>query len=798
MTDSPVVSVVIAAYQVERYVQACLDSVLAQTIGFDRLEVIAVDDGSTDRTGELLDAFASGRPNVHVLHQANSGGPGGPRNRGIVLSRGEYVFILDPDDHLGPEALERMVAMARRNDSDVVLGRIVGVGRNAPRSPFRKDVERGDVWSVNGMWSMHSQKLYRRTLLVDHAIRFPEGVRVSEDAPFVTAAYLSARVISVVASYPCYYLVLRSEGGNATRSEREPEPLFRVLGAALDLIDSRTPPGPQRDELKVRFLVVEIALELGSTRLLARTPEQRREVVEHARPVVLRHYLQHTMSGYAALDRLRAHFIAQGDVQALTDLARFEVYEPRQPPVVEQGRVYARYPCFGTGRAPVSAYDITDEVALDHCREHVAWTGTALEVSVTPLTPALQSRDAHWAVQLHSRTRDDVVHVPAVSGSDGRLLAALDLAGTELAGRPDDTWALSVAVTTPDGRAAKQVGTAATLADLPHPPALLVGDRLVTLHRNRRLQLLLRTSGQGGRLGAVVTSARTEQDGTLALTGVLEVSAPSTTRGWSAQLLLRSRRSGQEFSSVATLHHDGLDWCFSSALRATALPEGVWDASLQVVRGRVRHEARLRPAGPGSTTALAHAGSSASLYRTRAGWASLAVEDVAATLSVAAEVLSVIWVDGALLRVRVRRRTRSPAEVSVQRSVLFRDEAGHEVAVPDHAEVGDGEVELDLPLSRVAGGRGLPVGRWSLWLRVELGGVARETELALPVRKRPVALPPERRRYRRGLSVLVARVRRRDEVLRVVVGREPTRRTARRVGRRVARRWRRRLRRLTP
>ncbi|MDP9497872.1 MAG: glycosyltransferase [Actinomycetota bacterium] len=189
----PVVSVVVAAYQVERWIGRFLDSVLAQTLDPAAVELVVVDDGSTDGTGALLDAFAADRPGVVVVHQANSGGPGGPRNTGVRLSRGEFLFFADPDDVLAPDGLELLVAAARRNDADVVLGRLVGVGRSAPRAPFAADVERGDVWSTRAVWSLSAQKLFRRDLVVENGLRFVEGLRYAEDQEFVLGAYLAAR-----------------------------------------------------------------------------------------------------------------------------------------------------------------------------------------------------------------------------------------------------------------------------------------------------------------------------------------------------------------------------------------------------------------------------------------------------------------------------------------------------------------------------------------------------------------------------------------------------------------------------
>ncbi|MGW3626178.1 glycosyltransferase family 2 protein, partial [Streptomyces sp. NPDC000880] len=95
------VSVIIGAYEAMPYLVRCLASVEAQSIGADRIEIVAVDDGSSDGTGEYLEEFAAGtKVPMRVVRQANSGGPGGPRNVGLSLARGRYVFFLDADDYL--------------------------------------------------------------------------------------------------------------------------------------------------------------------------------------------------------------------------------------------------------------------------------------------------------------------------------------------------------------------------------------------------------------------------------------------------------------------------------------------------------------------------------------------------------------------------------------------------------------------------------------------------------------------------------------------------------------------------
>src|SRR5690606_32722123 len=109
----PEVTVVVAVYNTMPYLVECLDSLVAQSLHRARpgsVEVIAVDDGSTDGSGEVLDDYAARHPALlTVVHQDNSGGPARPNNVALDRARGRWVYFVGADDRLGTEALERLV-----------------------------------------------------------------------------------------------------------------------------------------------------------------------------------------------------------------------------------------------------------------------------------------------------------------------------------------------------------------------------------------------------------------------------------------------------------------------------------------------------------------------------------------------------------------------------------------------------------------------------------------------------------------------------------------------------------------
>ena len=278
---APDVTVVVAVYDTMPYLTECLASVLGQTIGTDRLELIAVDDGSTDGSAEELDRFAQTYPGpIQVVHQANSGSPAGPKNHALSLARGRYVFFLDADDYLGSEALERLVTAADDLGSDVMIGRMVGEnGRYVHQALYREG--RADITFEDSAlaWTLSNTKLFRKALIDEHRLRFPTDLPVGSDQPFTIEACLRAARVSVLDSdYPCYHAVRRSVGQSITYGS-PPETRLACTRRIMGFVADQVPPGSLRDAILVRHFNWELAKLLGPE-LVAATPESRRLLTE--------------------------------------------------------------------------------------------------------------------------------------------------------------------------------------------------------------------------------------------------------------------------------------------------------------------------------------------------------------------------------------------------------------------------------------------------------------------------------------------------------------------------------------
>ncbi|MEV0780895.1 glycosyltransferase family A protein [Streptomyces sp. NPDC050428] len=358
----PDVSVIVGAYEAMPYLIRCLESVEAQTLGARRIELIAVDDGSTDGTGAYLEEFAA-RTAVptRVVRQANSGGPSGPRNVGLGMARGRYVFFLDADDYLADEALASMLAMADRAGTDVVVGKVEGVNRGAPKSMWKRTTDRVDVYDSPVIFTLSAQKLFRRELITRLGLRFDEGLRTGEDALFTMEAYIRGNGVSVFADHTCYYLVGRDDGKHATKSGDHTH-RFDSARAMMALIHDLVPAGPKRDRLLVRPFTVGLIQQFGH-RIVRDSPEIRRHKLELAAPLMETYWSPEVARRIKVAERLRLECVALGRLDLLADILAF-IKAGTEPEVVLRGRrrtPYLAYPHFGDPRSPLpdAAFEVT-------------------------------------------------------------------------------------------------------------------------------------------------------------------------------------------------------------------------------------------------------------------------------------------------------------------------------------------------------------------------------------------------------------------------------------------------------
>lgn len=194
MNDLPLISVIVPVYKVEAYLEKCIRSVVEQT--YRNLEILLVDDGSPDRSGEICDEWAARDSRIRVIHKENGGG-GQARNVALDAAKGDLVAFVDSDDYISPDMLSHLYGLL---DAETDIAECAYVETFDDNAAFSLTCETAETYSCEEAMLAHIEdrvfrqliwnKLYRRETIGD--IRFPVGTKI-DDEFFTYRVLLRAR-----------------------------------------------------------------------------------------------------------------------------------------------------------------------------------------------------------------------------------------------------------------------------------------------------------------------------------------------------------------------------------------------------------------------------------------------------------------------------------------------------------------------------------------------------------------------------------------------------------------------------
>ena len=258
------VSLIIPVFNASATIEQTLVSIECEIKKNPNIEwqIIAIDDGSSDNSLQILQEWEI-KLHLTIVELAHSGSPAGPRNYGIEMATGEYVFFLDADDILLEGGLSASVSYAIENDADVVLVKLKSLdGRGVPRGMFTGNKPIVSLSDSRIYWALNPMKLVKRSLLINNQIRFATDLAVGEDQPFSAKCYLNATKISILSDPPTVGVRYTKSGSNLTLQVKPAVEYFLLLDQMTRVLESANLEVEVKNFLWIRHWEIEIAREL--------------------------------------------------------------------------------------------------------------------------------------------------------------------------------------------------------------------------------------------------------------------------------------------------------------------------------------------------------------------------------------------------------------------------------------------------------------------------------------------------------------------------------------------------------
>lgn len=201
-------SIIIPIYNVEKYIERCINSIFEQNLASEDYEVLLIDDETPDQSGEIAKKIAESRDNYHYIFQKNKG-LGGARNTGILHAKGNYILFLDSDDWLDRNSIRELLNEVHQRDLDILIFNMKNVSSNGDITEQKCDIIPLQVFTGqdfiinNELYILPCATLYRRDILIKNNIFFREGI-FHEDVDFYLKTILNAQKVMYIPNKRIY------------------------------------------------------------------------------------------------------------------------------------------------------------------------------------------------------------------------------------------------------------------------------------------------------------------------------------------------------------------------------------------------------------------------------------------------------------------------------------------------------------------------------------------------------------------------------------------------------------------
>lgn len=412
----PRLSVVIPVYNVEEYVEECLDSVFRQSL--TDLEVIAVDDGSTDSSLKILREYATREPRLTVLHQQNEG-QGSARNHGVTRARGTFLTFVDADDTIPPGAFAYMVRSLEKSGSDFSVGSVRRTKNGRVSNPWWVKIVHGqdrigvtiDDFPEALLDVIAANRMFRRQFWLDKVGGFEAGIAYEDHVPMV-AAYVRATTFDIL-KRPTYHWRMRE---NRTSTSQQKHVLKNLtdritVKAQAQAIVSQEASASVYASWVARVLDTDLSLFIAHADAAS---DEYRRVLQDAMRVYVDEATPEAWRLVRFHQKVRTWLAADGAWDAIEDFAAYLREWGNVPPTkVVDGRVFADVPLAQiVGRdVPLHLLELgANETSLHARLKRSRWEGDSLVLEGWAYVPGVDLADTVPTVRvaLRSETGDEL------------------------------------------------------------------------------------------------------------------------------------------------------------------------------------------------------------------------------------------------------------------------------------------------------------------------------------------------------------------------------------------------------
>ena len=407
LIENPVVSLIVPMYNVREDVAECIESIIDQTL--KEVQVILVDDGSTDDTGDIARSYALRYPNIEY-HRKPNGGLGHARNYGVQYARGTWLMFPDSDDIITEFALEEMVALGEKHQSDMVIGDAMrfntkrefnsGLHRRAFRnmSEVTHITENHDLLYDTTAWN----KLFRTEFYVRNGFKWVEG-RLYEDIPVTVPAHFKANRVAFLDKV--VYKWRERDGQSASITQKRMElPNFRDRFHAVTEVDRFFDKNVTDESLivdkDIKWLTLDLKMYID---VFPKADEAFRAEVAATIADYIKRIRPEAFARVPAATRIKYRFIANHDLDQLLEFLRYEQEALDTLKVVRRhGRLVGRFPFKGLTASDCDMTDELREFGLFTQVKGASLSDAGLDLDIVALVPQVSQRRVSLSAAIES------------------------------------------------------------------------------------------------------------------------------------------------------------------------------------------------------------------------------------------------------------------------------------------------------------------------------------------------------------------------------------------------------------